>query len=60
MIDISGALYLLKIHEYTQTRYEEGARDVISIWVPVVIKKLYLDANAIFALAGLKTEDSKK
>ena len=39
MIDISGALYLLRIHEYTQTRYEEGARDVISIWVPVVIKK---------------------
>ena len=56
MIVISGALYLLIIHSI----YEEGARDVISIWVPVVIKKLYLDANAIFALAGLKTEDSKK
>ena len=37
---------------------------VIYLFSPLILKKLkknksYLDANAIFALAGLKTEDSK-
>ena len=31
IVDISGALFT-----YTQTQFEEGARDVINIWVTVV------------------------
>ena len=33
IVDISGALFMLRIqYEYTQTQWEEGARDVNNIW----------------------------
>ena len=28
-IDITSALFILRIHEYTQIQYKEGASDVI-------------------------------
>ena len=38
-VDISGALFILRIqYKFTQTQYEEGARDVNVIWVTVVIE----------------------
>ena len=37
IVDISGALFMLRIqYEYTQIKFDEGARDVNNIWFPEI------------------------